>query len=206
MILSDQLKEVKRLDQIRMKNEQMVPKEELQGRYRESYEKLLNNLSNQNKKAIDYCRQVFGRAIECLERGMGIYDPDELNEMVREYYEPGSSDPFEAGVLKAVYEALDDRDREDDGGYVVSHIISKRGICRYCGKNEATQLCDMPKHTAVAMIGRSYVKTCDNPMCPDCATRFRGFELCPDCVKELRKVTGEEDVNHGGGTGGSANR
>ena len=121
MILSDQLKEVKRLDQIRMKNEQMVPKEELQGKYREPYEKLLNNLSNQNKKAVAYCRQVFGRANECLERGMGMYNPDELYEMMREYYEPGSGDPFEAGVLKAVYEALEDRDREDDGGYAVSH-------------------------------------------------------------------------------------
>lgn len=86
MILSDQLKEVKRLDQVRMKNEQMVPKEDLQGKYREPYEKLLNNLSNQNKKAVDYCRQVFGRALEYLERGTGIYEMDELTEMLQEYY------------------------------------------------------------------------------------------------------------------------
>lgn len=195
MILSDQLKEVKRLDQIRMKNEQMVPREELQGKYREPYEKLLNHLSNQNKKAVAYCRQVFGRAIECLERGMGTYNPDELYEMMREYYEPGSGDPFEAGVLKAVYEALEDRDREDDGGYAVSHEISKRGMCGYCGKKEATQLCDMPKHTIAVGIRRSYVKTCDNPMCPDCATRFRGFELCPDCVKELEVSLRQEEEN-----------
>ena len=125
-----------------------------------------------------------------------MYNPDELYEMMREYYEPGSSDPFEAGVLKTVYEVLEDRDREDDGGYVASHVISKRGMCGYCGKKEATQLCDMPKHTIAVGIRRSYVKTCDNPMCPECATKFRGFELCPDCVEELRKITSEEDGKH----------
>lgn len=194
MILSDQLKEVKRLNQIRMKNEQMVPKEDLQGKYREPYEKLLNNLSNQNKKAVDYCRQVFGRALEYLERGTGIYEMDELTEMLQEYYGPLSGDSFAKKILTAVYEALEDRD--EDEGYTVSNVIGKKGMCRYCGKNEATQLCDMPKHTIAVGIRRSYVKTCDNPMCPECATRFRGFELCPDCVEELRKITSEEDGKH----------
>ena len=41
----------------------------------------------------------------------------------------------------------------------------------------------------------SYVKTCDNPMCSDCATRFRGFELCPDCVKELEVSLRQEEEN-----------
>lgn len=198
MILSDQLKEVKRLDRIRMKNELMVPKEELQGRYQKPYEELLNGLSNQNKKAVDYCRQIYDRALEYLERGAGIYDMDELTEMLQEYYGPVSGDPFAKKILTAVYEALEDRDREDDGVYAVDNVIGNRGICRYCGRNEATQLCDMPKHTAVTTIRRNYVKTCDNPICPECATRFRGFELCPDCVEELRKITGEEDGKHEG--------
>lgn len=192
MILSDQLKEVKHLDQIRMKNEQAVPREDLQGKYRKPYEKLLNSLSNQNKIALDYCRDIFDRALEYLERGTAMYDMDELTEMLQEYYRPVSEDPFAKKILTAVYEALEDRDREDDGVYAVDHVIGKRGVCRYCGKNEATQLCDMPKYTAVTTIRKSYVKTCDNPMCPECATKFRGFELCPDCVEELRRATSEE--------------
>lgn len=196
MILSEQLKEVKRLDHIRIKNEQMVPKEELQGRYRKSYDNLLNNLSNQDKVAVGYCRKVFDRALEYMERGIGVYEPEELVGLLREYYEPMAEDPFAKKVMKAVCEALEDRDREDDGGYAVSNVIGKRGMCRYCGRNEATQLCDMPKHTVIAGLRRSYVQTCDNPMCPECATRFRGFELCPDCVEELRKVTIEEDGKH----------
>lgn len=70
----------------------------------------------------------------------------------------------------------------------VNHLVDKREACRYCGKREATQLCDMPKRTTVARIGRSYIQTCDNPTCPDCAMKFRAFELCPDCVLELRQV------------------
>lgn len=192
MILADQMKEVKRLDQIRIKNEQAVPREVLQGRLRKSYEKLLNNLSNQNKMAVDYCRKVFDMATEYLERGMGVYDIEELAEMLRGYYEAMSDDPFAKKILTAVCEALEDRDMEDGGMVEVNNMVGQRTICRYCGKKAATQLCDMPKHTIIMGVKRSFVKTCDNPMCPDCATKFRGFELCPDCVEELRKTTSEE--------------
>ena len=193
MILADQMKEVKRLDQIRIKNEQAVPREVLQGRLRKSYEKLLNNLSNQNKMAVDYCRKVFDMATEYLERGIEVYDVEELAEMLRGYYEAMSDDPFAKKILMAVCEALEDRDMEDGGMIEVSNMVGTRTICRYCGKKAATQLCDMPKHTVITGLRRSLVKTCDNPMCPDCATRFRGFELCPDCVKELAGTLQKEE-------------
>lgn len=193
MILADQLKEVKRLDRIRIKNEQMVSKEDLWGKHRKSYEELLNNLSNQNKKAVDCCRQIFDRAIEYLERGTEMYDEEEMVQLLKEYYELMEQDPFAKKILIAVQEALEDRDQEGNGMIRVNKVVDRRDICRYCGKKVATQLCDMPKHTVIKGIRQNYVQTCDNPMCPDCATKFRGFELCPDCMRELTGTLKERD-------------
>ena len=44
--------------------------------------------------AVDYCRKVFDMAMEYLERGMEVYDVEELAEMLRGYYEAMSEDPF----------------------------------------------------------------------------------------------------------------
>ncbi len=111
MKLSEQLREIKRLDLIRKKNEQMVPQEELLGRYRKPYEELLNDLSNRHKEAIDYCREVFRQALGYLESGITVYDYDELLMLLEEPY--GTEDPFAKKILMAVHEALEDRDREE---------------------------------------------------------------------------------------------
>lgn len=71
---------------------------------------------------------------------------------------------------------------------VANKIVKRRDICKYCGKRKATQLCDMPQKVIVTSIGTDFVKTCDNPMCVECALKFREFEFCPDCVAELRTI------------------
>lgn len=111
MILSEQLKEIKRLDQIRIKNEQNVSKELLRTKYRKSYEKLLNDLSNEHKTAMDYCQRVFERAQEYLSRVAGIYDYEEMMKILQEYYQ--DEDPFVKKILMAVQEAVEERDKEE---------------------------------------------------------------------------------------------
>lgn len=71
--------------------------------------------------------------------------------------------------------------------YEVNKLVKTKGICKFCGK-PAALLCDMPKNVGVEKITSSLVMTCDNEICPSCSTKFRGFDFCPECMRELRDV------------------
>lgn len=68
--------------------------------------------------------------------------------------------------------------------------IARDNICPFCGKKEATLLCDMPSDTIVRHTrGKgfdAFTVTCDKKICTECTTRVRGFDFCPDCVKMVK--------------------
>ena len=68
----------------------------------------------------------------------------------------------------------------------VAKFIPKEDRCQFCGK-EATLLCDMPSMTVVTSVDFvRRVLTCDKRICPECTTRVKEFDFCPDCVKQIR--------------------
>ena len=62
--------------------------------------------------------------------------------------------------------------------------------CPFCGKNEATQLCDFVvdyiwtsmKDDHGRIMGAQH-QTCVNPMCTECTTKAPGYEFCPTCAE-----------------------
>lgn len=68
---------------------------------------------------------------------------------------------------------------------IESTNISKTERCMFCGKNTATQLCDMPKFISHKTLIKQIVQTCDNKMCKECALQYREFEYCPTCTSEM---------------------
>jgi hypothetical protein len=62
-------------------------------------------------------------------------------------------------------------------------FIKPENPCPFCGKNEATQLCDfVVDYIWTSMMGAQH-ETCDNAMCTDCATKATAYEFCPTCAK-----------------------
>ncbi len=67
-------------------------------------------------------------------------------------------------------------------------IVMPEKPCPFCGKNEATQLCDFVvdylwttmKDQYGNMMGR-ITETCDNPVCKECSTKIAGHDICPSC-------------------------
>lgn len=71
-------------------------------------------------------------------------------------------------------------------------LIKPEHPCPFCGKNEATQLCDFVVDYAFIITckmarggcePKRVHDTCDNPMCSECATRVSGHEFCPTCTE-----------------------
>ncbi|SFL09928.1 hypothetical protein SAMN02983006_00181 [Halanaerobium salsuginis] len=64
--------------------------------------------------------------------------------------------------------------------------------CYFCGKREATLLCDKVKGEIRAIdvggpgVLSSGIITCDKPICEKCATHIDGADYCPDCVEKLK--------------------
>ena len=68
--------------------------------------------------------------------------------------------------------------------------------CIFCG-NKATKLCDFPissidKRTESGKV--RVVKTCDLLMCDECATQWRGLDICPQCVGNIVRKAKEFSV------------
>ena len=69
-------------------------------------------------------------------------------------------------------------------------LIKPEHPCPFCGKNEATQLCDFVvdyiwtsmKDDHGRIMGAQH-ETCDNTMCTDCATKATAYEFCPTCTE-----------------------
>ena len=73
--------------------------------------------------------------------------------------------------------------------FIVDRVPEKKttGICEFCGK-EATLLCDMPAEQVVISMKSIYSNTCDKEMCKECSTKFRKYDFCPSCMRELRDI------------------
>lgn len=75
--------------------------------------------------------------------------------------------------------------------------------CEFCKKREATKLCDKVKGEyryighppringkvdwSIPMTG---IMTCDRMICDECSTNIDGMDICPKCLKEIKKVLG----------------
>ena len=63
--------------------------------------------------------------------------------------------------------------------------------CPFCGKNEATQLCDfVVDYSTMTFCKRGkgceikqVQHTCDNAICTECVTEVGGHEFCPTCTE-----------------------
>ncbi|MTI61850.1 MAG: hypothetical protein FH762_18030 [Firmicutes bacterium] len=66
--------------------------------------------------------------------------------------------------------------------------------CHFCGRREATLLCDKVKGEIRAIdlggpgVLSNGVVTCDKPICRECATHIDGADYCPDCIEILKKA------------------
>jgi hypothetical protein len=70
-------------------------------------------------------------------------------------------------------------------------------ICQSCKKREATLLCDKvlgtrhycghpPKNNGKM----NEIITCDNKICTKCAVNIDGMDVCPGCLRKIKKVLG----------------
>ena len=69
-------------------------------------------------------------------------------------------------------------------------LIMPENPCPFCGKNEATQLCDfVVDYTWTSLkddhgiIMGSRTVTCDNAVCKECSTRIASHDICPTCAE-----------------------
>jgi len=68
--------------------------------------------------------------------------------------------------------------------------------CQFCGKREATKLCDkvIGETRAIDMEGPGVISsglmTCDKKICDKCATHIDGADYCPECVQKIKKALG----------------
>lgn len=106
-------KEIMRLQRIKLKNEAALSQEELQGKYRASYEKLCENIKQMQNKYRTECTKVIRNLADVLDE-MAYMEPtdegyDHMYDVMADKSQVCGNDPLFVGMLGTITEKFKER-------------------------------------------------------------------------------------------------